>query len=193
MQEGLIITTHTNHTLKAFIFKVMHPEVWDQFVYGANYPLASMLSNSLLLLMGITLVIVAVYQYKKNHSLSLAVLSCILIFTHQVSGITWTAHLVTAMLFYLPLFLIDPRKLPNQFIKGLHWFLIGMAFFLGIEGKDVTGESLYLALRHVDVFTLYPIALFVYYICLILTGREVYWYRDVPHPSHRYVESYSGI
>lgn len=188
VQEGLVITTHTNHTLKAFIFKVMHPEVWDQFVYEAAYPTASLLSNILLLLMAVTLVVLAVYQYRKNQSLSLAVLACIFIFTHQVSGITWTAHLVTAMLFYLPLFLVDSRKLPNRLLKGVHWFLIGLAFFLGIEGKDITGEALYLALRHVDIFTLYPIALFAYYACLIFSGKEVYWYKSIPTPVNQELE-----
>ena len=101
--------------------------------------------------------------------ISLAGIASLFLFTHLFSGITWTAHFVTSMFYYLPLFLIDFRKLKIP-VKVFHVLLIFFVFFLAVEGSDTTGREVYNFIRLYDVFVLVPLLLFLYYTCGILFG-----------------------
>jgi len=175
-QKGEVITWHTNHTLKAFILKAFYPETRNIDINTSIYTTPLQVGNFFLFAIFIILMVMSVIVVKSKESKNLIInFSLIFIFTHLVSGITWTAHLVTMMFSYLPLFLLDVKKIHSIVHKVIHIILIITAFFLAIEGKDTTGEWLYYKLRYADIFVIYPLILFTYYCFIIINKIDAFY------------------
>ncbi len=169
-KEGRVITTKVNHTLRSFVLKAFVPEARDLDVYPQDYPGVFRLSGlALLVLLGLLAAALGMQIRQQGDLISLAGIASLFLFTHLFSGITWTAHFVTSMFYYLPLFLIDFRKLKIP-VKVFHVLLIFFVFFLAVEGSDTTGRAVYNFIRLYDVFVLVPLLLFLYYTGGILFG-----------------------
>jgi hypothetical protein len=167
-KEGRVITTNSNHTLKSLVLKAFYPETRNvEDINPLLYKKPMLIANMMLLLLAGLTTGMCVYARKTKKKVNyLIIFSLIFIFTHLISGITWTAHLVTAMFWYLPLFIVDVRKITHTAHKILHYLFYAMAFFLTVEGKDTTGEFLYNVLSFYDVLVIFPLVLFFYYIYL---------------------------
>jgi hypothetical protein len=163
-QHGKLKVSEKVHTLKSFMFKAFIPETRNRDINSSEYPQLNTISNIIILALLGFLLYLGWFQLRKGqlHS-AIPFISCVLIFTHLVSGITWTAHLVTMQFSYLPLFLINRHEIQNKAHGIFHLFLIGIALLLAIEGSDTTGKLLYSAIRTWDIFVLFPLVLFVYY------------------------------
>jgi hypothetical protein len=177
-QEGKLKVGEKVHTFKSFSFKILAPETLNSDVDTDDYPVENTISNAFLIALLILIVFLSWFQIRKGQaSMNVAMISCILIFTHLVSGITWSAHMVTTMFSYLPLFLVNPKKLSGLGMRIFHYSLIVIAFFLAIEGSDTTGKFIYHAIRVVDFFVIFPLILLGYYSWMIIrrpgeTGRS---------------------
>ena len=173
-QHGKLKVGEKVHTLKSFMFKAFAPETRNKDIQASNYPGLNRISNIIILVLLVYLVYLGWFQLRKGELQSaIPFISCVLIFTHLVSGITWTAHLVTMQFSYLPLFLINRHKIQNKAHGIFHFFLISIAFFLAIEGSDTTGKFLYSGIRSWDIFVLFPIVLFGYY-SWMLTRKNLF-------------------
>ncbi len=162
--EGHVITMGTNHTFRAFVLKAFVPASRDRDVYPADYPGIFRISGLVLLVLFGMMVLAVWRQVRlRGEHISLEAVAALLLFTHLFSGITWTAHFVTSMFYYLPLFLIDFRRLKMP-VRIFHLVLIGLVFFLAIEGSDTTGRGVYTFIRHYDLFTITALLLFGYYV-----------------------------
>ncbi len=167
-QNGKLKVGEKVHNFKSFMFKVFAPETRNQDIHSSEYPGLNRICNIVLLTLFGFLLYLGWYQLKKGELQSaIPLISCILIFTHLVSGITWTAHLVTLQFSYLPLFLFSRKEFRNKTHGVLHFFLIFIAFFLAVEGSDTTGNYLYHALRIWDIFVFFPLVLFGYYAWMV--------------------------
>lgn len=175
-KEGKVVPDLKNHTIKSFIIKASSKTPNIENINISDYKIHMAIANIFLLFMFATILLAIYKQIRVNHrEFSFLILSAIFIFTHMISGITWSAHLVTAVFWYLPLFLIDWKKFNNPFLKAFHLALIIIAFFLSIEGTDTTGKNVYILLRSFDVFVVYPVVLFFYYLILYFKGeRNIY-------------------
>ncbi len=170
--EGKVVDIGMNHTLRAFMLKAFAPETRDRDVYLDDYPGISTISRLALLALFVGLAAALVIQIRRGEGvLSVPFVACLFIFTHLFSGITWTAHLVTSMFYYLPLFLIDYRKLKTP-VRVFHFVLIFLVFFLAVEGSDTTGKMIYTFIRTYDLFVVVPLLLFGYYIAGMILGRQ---------------------
>ncbi len=180
-QEGRIITIDANHTFKAFILKAFYPETRNVDIIASDYSLAVRIAEIILLLLFVS-VIISSWKVIKSGSREkiLIIFSLVFIFTHLFSGITWTAHLVTAMFSFLPLFLIDRKKIEGKTHRIVYFLLAGMAFLLAIEGKDTTGRWLYYNLRHYDIFVIYPLVLFIYYTFIVAGKNSDLFFCNIP-------------
>ncbi|MTI29807.1 glycosyltransferase family 87 protein [Xanthovirga aplysinae] len=173
--DGQLIVKNTNHNLKSFLMKIFYPESNSQIVFSKDFKTLFTLANLGLFIMALVLVGNGLAQHKQKIKVSLANLGALFIFSHLASGITWSAHLVSAMFFFMPLFLFNFQLL-RGFHKTIHLFLMGIALFIGIEGSDTTGKTLYEFIRRYDIFVLFPLILFFYYSYLLHSGKEKYLY-----------------
>ncbi|MCX2745345.1 glycosyltransferase family 87 protein [Mangrovivirga sp. M17] len=170
--EGLI--SYTNHSLMAFIVKLIAPETINKSVGSEIMEQAAFYRN--IILLGLIILISAVIIIsirRKNNITNLFVFAILFCFTHLVSTITWTAHLVTFMYILLPLFLTQREFVRLKWEKIFIYLLIIIAFFLGIEGSDTTGKLLYNVLRTYDIFTLYLIVVLLYYSGKIFFSKDL--------------------
>jgi hypothetical protein len=175
-KEGKVIPDLKNHTIKSFFIKAIDKTAHTDTINISDYKAQMRISNIILLIMLVVLS-GAIYSQVTRHErgFSFMILSAIFIFTHMISGITWAAHLVTSLFWFLPLFLIDWKKFTGPYQRVFHFFLIFIALFLAIEGSDTTGKSLYTFLRTFDVFVIYPVILFFYYMYWYFKGeRNIY-------------------
>jgi len=175
-KEGRVIPDLKNHTIKTFLIKAGEENPITEKIAISEYKTQMRFANIFLLIMLASLSFAIYRQIRFNHGeFSFLILSAIFIFTHMISGITWAAHFVTSIFWYLPLFLTDWKKFGNSYLKICHIFLIIVTFFLAIEGSDTTGKYLYTLLRSFDVFVIFPVILFFYYLGLYFSGeRKVY-------------------
>ncbi len=170
--KGRIVADQANHSLKAGLVKTFHPESrTDEHVYPEHYPVTVRIISILQLLLLVILLVNGFILYRRKVYFSLAYLASILLFTHLVSGITWTAHMVTLMFCILPVLLIDVKTLKKP---GKIAFYIFIAFmvFLGIEGSDTVGEKIYLCIRFYDVYTYLLIGLFLFCSWVVWSRRS---------------------
>lgn len=160
--EGRIVANNANHSLKAGVIKAFHPESRNnQHVYPEQYPVTTKIITILeLVFLGI-LMVNGVILRRRKVAFSIAYLASIMLFIHLISGITWTAHLVTMMFCLLPVVLIDNKRLRSPG-KIAFYFVLAILFFLGIEGRDTFGVHVYQALRYYDVYTMLMIGLFLF-------------------------------
>jgi len=178
-KQGKVITKEVNHTLRSFTLKAFVPAARDTEVYPGQYPGTFRITSIILLLMLAAMTAAFAMQARRgNHAFTPAGIAVLFIFTHLFSGISWTAHYVTSMFYYLPLFLIDYRRL-NIPVRIFHFLLMAMVFFLAVEGSDTTGRTIYDFIRTYDIFVVVPLLLFTYYMVLMISGKEWSLYRGL--------------
>jgi len=129
----------------------------------------------ILILFSVLVAMIWVQIRKRRQEFSILILSSILIFTHMISGISWTAHFVTAMFWYLPLFLIDRKSFTLKSSWIFNIVLVVLVFFLAVEGSDTTGRTVYALIRRYDIFVFMPLVLFFYYAILYFRGERNYY------------------
>jgi len=170
--EGRIVANEPNHSLKAGIMKAFHPESRNNtHIYPEKYPVTTNIISLLeLVFLGI-LIVNGVILYRRKVGFSQVYLASIMLFIHLISGITWTSHLVTFMYCLLPVLLIDVRRLRSPG-KIAFYFVIGILFFLSIEGRDTMGVHVYQAIRYYDVFTILMIGLFLFYSWIVWNSES---------------------
>ena len=175
-KEGKVIPDLKNHTIKTFLVKASDKTTNNGSINNSDYKMQMTIANIILMIMFASLSLAIYRQIRINQrEFSFLILSAIFIFTHMISGITWAAHLVTSVFWYLPLFLIDWKRFYFSYQKVFHILLIVIAIFLAIEGSDTTGKNLYVFLRSFDVFVVYPVILFFYYLILYFNcERKIY-------------------
>lgn len=169
---GRIVADQANHSLKAGIIKTFYPETrTDENVTKKDYAGIIKALTILQLLLLLTLIFNAALLKKRKQYFSLAYLASIILFTHLIAGITWTAHLVTLIFCLLPVLLMNVKSLKTPG-KVAWWAFIAWMVFLGIEGSDTVGERIYLAIRFYDVYTILLLGLFIYYSWLVMSKRS---------------------
>ncbi len=161
--EGRIVADRVNHSLKAGLIKSIHPESrGNEHIYPEDYPRSLRLISIIQYALIATLIFNGIVLFRRKVPLSLAYLASIILFAHLYSGITWTAHLVTLTFCFLPFLLIEVSRL-RPFPRAAYFFSCFLLVFLGMEGRDLVGEKIYLFIRYNDVFTLMLLALFLFY------------------------------
>jgi hypothetical protein len=169
--EGRIVADQVNHSLKAGLIKTFYPETrTDEHVSPDDYPGFILAMNMITILLLMALVINGVLQKRRNRDFSMAYLASIILFTHLISGITWTAHMVTLIFCLLPVLLINVKSLKLTG-KVAFWTFIALLVFLGIEGSDTVGEKIYLTIRFYDVYTYLLLGLFVFSSWVVMDRR----------------------
>ncbi|QCK15783.1 glycosyltransferase family 87 protein [Mangrovivirga cuniculi] len=170
--EGLI--SYTNHSLMALIVKLIATETINNAVSPEVMEQAALYRNIILLALIILISIVIFISIRRRNNIdNLFVFAILFCFTHLVSTITWTAHLVTFMYILLPLFLTHREFVRLKWEKVFVYFLIIIAFVLGIEGSDTTGKLLYNVLRTYDIFTLYLVVILLYFSGKIFFSKDL--------------------
>ena len=160
--SGRIVAINPNHALKAGLVKAFHPEGRnDPHVYPEQYPMTNRIMTVLQFMFLGILILNGALLYRRKISFNLAYLASILLFTHLISGLTWSAHLVTLQYCLLPVLLIDVSRLRRPG-KIFFYFTLTFLLFLSIEGSDIFGEKVYQAIRVYDLFTLMLIGLFLF-------------------------------
>ncbi|MBA7592163.1 hypothetical protein ES708_34341 [subsurface metagenome] len=176
--KGRIVADQANHSMKAGLVKTFHPESrTDTHVYPEQYPVTVRIISILQLLLLVILLVNGFILYRRKVYFSLAYLASVLLFTHLVSGITWTAHLVTLMFCILPVLLIDVKTLKKPG-KITFYLFIAFMVFLGIEGSDTVGEKIYLAVRFYDVHTYLLVGLFLFCSWVVWSRRSAMIYPE---------------
>lgn len=160
--KGRVVATKTNHNLKAGIVKTFHPESRDKSdVYTEDHPETFKYITILqLMLLGVLIVNGIILKRRKIY-FSLAYLASILLYMNLVSGLTWSAHMVTLMFCLLPLVLIDTMKL-RLWGKTVYYLIFTMFLFLLIEGVDTTGIKINNLVLYYDIFTLQLLGFFFF-------------------------------
>ncbi|MEO0895193.1 MAG: glycosyltransferase family 87 protein [Bacteroidota bacterium] len=171
--KGVVWVSANNHGLKSAVYKVFLPWGTKVNLFPEQAPLASVVSNLLLLLVLILTIMTAWKAIKSRDPLRLILaFSCIMIFSHMVSGITWTAHLVSLLFILVPLLLqMDRKKRRGEQVVFVG--LMAIALILSIEGSDTTGRFFYELVRTYDLFTLFLLSLLVYFTYLAYS-EQVY-------------------
>jgi hypothetical protein len=178
MLKGRIVATKTNHSLKAGIVKAFHSESrGNSAVYPEQYPVTIRFISILQLILLAVLVINGIILKRRKIYFSLAYLASILLFMNLISGLTWSAHMVTLMFCLLPVVLMDTGKLP---IRGKIFYYISLALFLFlcIEGSDTTGEKIYQAIRDYDVYTFLLLGLFLFCSWVVWSRQSFKFYQE---------------
>jgi len=179
-KDGKIVLVLQNHNAKTLFLKAVIKEKMYDNSNLSNYKKEIILSNVLILILLATMIYCIFHQFKKKkREFSFLILSMIFIFTHMISGISWSAHYVTAIFWYLPLFLIDPDKLKYKSLKIVHYALLFIALFLGFEGKDTTGQTIYLLVRKYDIYVIFPVLLYFYYAYLYLKDEKKIYRKEI--------------
>jgi hypothetical protein len=160
--NGRVVTTKTNHNLKAGIVKTFHPESRDKSdVFSEYHPATFKYITILQLILLGVLVFNGIILKRRRVYFSLAYLASILLFMNLVSGLTWSAHMVTMMFCLLPLVLIDTRRL-QLWGKTIYYLIFAMFLFLLIEGVDTTGVKINHLVLYYDIFTLQLLGFFLF-------------------------------
>jgi hypothetical protein len=170
--EGSVVTEETNHKLKSGLVKAMYPEVRERIrVDPDNYPLALTINNIITLVFLGILVFNGILMYRRNIAFSISYFSSLIIFTHLISGLTWSAHLVSLVYCFLPVILIVPGKLkwPG---KTFYYIALTGFLFLGMEGLDTYGPKVYHAIRMYDLYTLLLLGLFLFSSWVVWNSRS---------------------
>ena len=170
VMEGNLWGSLSNHSLKAAALKSFYPDTLTSSVKSVDFRGIFTIVNIVLALLLIVLFYNSWLLKKRKQYFSLANLAAILLFTHLFAGITWTAHLVTFLYTLLPLLLIDYKSLTG--IRKYFFFAsLVLLLFLGIEGSDTVGRTVYTFIRTFDVFTLVLLSLFLFYSYLIWNNK----------------------
>ena len=158
-----------NHSFKIFAIKAFFPEtITNKAGISEKHQIALLISNILIFIFALLAIANSIIASKSGSRIKIILaLSSIYFFTHMVSGITWTAHLVTFSFTLIPIFLIN-----NKTEKLFVFFLYALALFLSIEGSDTTGKYIYNLIRQYDVTTIFIVILFLFYSYLILKPKK---------------------
>ena len=119
----------------------------------------------------------------KKKQFSIAMLSTLILFSHLISGVTWSAHLVTFIFCLVPILIIDTSKLATRG-RVIYYSILGVLLILSFEGYDTFGNSAYLALRYYDIFTIQMLALIAFnaWIVLAKNAKSIF-----PESSREYI------
>lgn len=167
---GYVNNSEGNFSIKYIIGKIIHKENKIDNTETKNPALFLITMVVITLLAGMVLVTLR-HIKKLQIEYKITIFALLLLLSHLASGITWTAHLVSFSFILLPLLLIDRNAL--QIIpKIILYILIAIAFILGVEGSDTTGEFLYHLIRNNGIFPLFMLSIFFYYMYLIFILKE---------------------
>ncbi len=176
--KGRVVTTKTNHNLKAGIVKAFHPESRDKSdVFPDYHPITFKYITILQFILLGVLVFNGIILKRRRVYFSLAYLASILLFMNLVSGLTWSAHMVTMIFCLLPLVLIDTRRLQLKG-KTFYYLIFAMFLFLLIEGVDTTGVKINHLVLYYDIFTLQLLGFFFFCSWVVWSRQSYKIYRE---------------
>ena len=172
IQDGRIVATLTNHNLKAGLVKTFLPESrGDGHYYLEQQHMISRIKTVLQFMFLGILILNGALLYRRKIPFSLAYLASILLFAHLISGLTWSAHLVTLMYCLLPVLLIDVKKL-RRTGKIVFYFTLSFLIVLGFAGSDTFGERVFRAIQVYDLYTLLLVGLFLFCSWVVWSRRS---------------------
>lgn len=181
-KDGGLVLGYSNSNLRTFFLKVFHPDAMREKLILDEFTSTLHTANIVTVFLSVILLYCIYLSIRRRKPwVFLMVSAQVIIFSHLVSGITWSAHLVTSMFYLFPFFLIDKTQLRSLAARIVYYLLFGICIFLAIEGKDVVGKSLFKLLRMYDIFTIHLLIFFFYYAFMVVFNRKRYFSAKYEH------------
>ena len=185
-QEGRVVTTYKNQNLAASIHR-MFTETDDELGLDYHWILLDKESVQLIVYAAYALFSLALFAgwWVQSHKLrqpGLYFFAMLLAYTHLMSGISWSAHLVSFLMILVPFFLLEIKHRSLSF-RILYYGLWIWIAFAGIVGKDTMGNLMHHYAGGYNLIAGLLAFLFFFYLFLAYEENRRSTHRDSPTPT----------
>ena len=182
-QEGRVVTTYKNQNLAASVYRMFTNTADDMDLDYQWFVLEKDKVRQIIfmayVIFSLALLISWLLQTKSHRQAGLYFFAMLMAYTHLISGISWSAHLVSFLLILLPFFLIEVKKRTRGF-RVLYYFLFIWIVFAGLVGKDTMGNLLHHLAGGYNLIAGLLVFLFFFYLFLAYEENRRSTHTDSP-------------